>query len=139
MAKGQPVPTFRHRFFEPSSLVRSYLPAFPGGGLFIRVEKPFDLWTRFELTFNLPPDGDLITCLVEVTWVNKGDPALTTGMGVRFVRLSPEDRAKLDNFLKTWARQDNLLDGRYVRIFPLSEDPDQEKPADKSLETKSDH
>ena len=50
-------------------------------------------------------------------------------MGVRFVRIAPEERRKLEDFLHTWAHQDELFGGRYVRVVPLSNDQEnQEHP-----------
>jgi len=113
----------RQRFYDPIGLVSAYLPSFNGGGLFLRTSNPLELLTRFELTFNLPPEDEFITCQVEVLWVNLGRDDPQRGMGVRLVDLSPEDRGKLDDFLKQWARQDALLGERYRRILPLESDP----------------
>ena len=110
---------YSHHFYDPQSLVRSYLPTFPGGGLFLRSTEPFPLWTRFELTFDLPPDGEALTCLVEVIWVNKGQPGTSQGMGVRIVKIDSDARVKLDLFLQTWAHKEELFDGRFFRISPL--------------------
>jgi|GEM_PF-2636202 len=112
---------YRHHFYDPQALVRSYLPTFPGGGLFLRTEDPFPLWTRFLLTFDLPPDGETLTGLVEVVWVSKGQPGAIQGMGVRMVKMDPQARARLEVFLQAWARKEELFDGRFFRIFPLGE------------------
>jgi Tfp pilus assembly protein PilZ len=111
--------SYRHHFYDPQALVRSYLPTFPGGGFFLRTEEPFSLWTRFLLTFDLPPDGEALTCLVEVIWVNKGQPDTIQGMGARIVKMDPRAQARLEVFLRTWARKEELFDGRFFRISPL--------------------
>lgn len=120
-----PTLTYHHRFFDPEAFVKSYIPTVPGRGLFLRTDKPFALWTRFELAFYLPNDEQKVVCLVEVIWVNRGHPQLTDGMGVRFVNLSQADRTRVEEFLRTWARREELFDGRYFRFFPLDDRVDQ--------------
>jgi hypothetical protein len=52
--------------------------------------------TRVQLSFTLPGEGTALRCEGEV--VNVPD-ARSYGMGVRFVGLAPEDRARLLTFL----------------------------------------
>ena len=132
MTDNPELSVIHHRFFDSETLVKSYLTTFPGGGLFLRTDQPFDLWTRFRLIFDLPSSDVQISCEVEVIWLNKNTDGQNDGMGVRFVKLAPEERKKLDDFLNTWAHQDQLFGGRYVRVVPLSDS--QETPAlDKPL------
>jgi uncharacterized protein (TIGR02266 family) len=124
MNAASALPTIHHRFFDSKTLVKSYLTTFPGGGLFLRTDQPFDIWTRFELVFDLPSGEVQISCEVEVIWLNRNTPDRNDGMGVRFVRIAPEEKRKLDDFLKTWAHQDELFGGRYVRVVPLTGTPE---------------
>lgn len=87
----------------------------------MKTNKHLDLFDQFELTFNLPPDDGSITCRAEVLWLNVGQSGLASGMGVRFVEIEPHDKSRLEEFLKRWARRDDLLGGRYFRIFPVEE------------------
>lgn len=121
---------FHHQFYEPADLIVNYLPSFPGGGLFLATDTPFEMWTRFTLTFNLPAVDRIVTCLAEVLWVNL-DTETGSGMGVRFVSMDLEERSLIEKFLKEYALRDDLLGGRYYRIFPLEEKAaESEPPAD---------
>ncbi len=120
MSTASTLPTIHHRFSDSKTLVKSYLTSFPGGGLFLRTDQPFDLWTRFELIFDLPSGNVQISCEVEVIWLNRNTSDQNDGMGVRFVKIAPEEKRKLDEFLNTWARHDDLFGGRYVRVVPLT-------------------
>lgn len=128
MTASKRLPVVHHRFFDSGNLVKSYITTFPGGGLFLRTDQPFDLWTRFNLNFDLPSGGVKISCEVEVIWLNRDTPDGRDGMGVRFVRIDPEERKKLDDFLDTWADQDELFGGRYVRVVPVSDEMKEKEP-----------
>ncbi len=132
MTETQALPVIHHRFFDAETLVKSYLTTFPGGGLFIRTDQPFKLWTRFKLIFDLPSSDDQISCEVEVIWLNKNTTGQNDGMGVRFVKITSDEKGKLDKFLNTWAHQDQLFGGRYVRVVPLSDPPEKQAPAKSS-------
>ena len=120
MSAPPDLPVIHHRFYDSGTLVKSYLTTFPGGGLFLRTDQPFDLWTRFQLTFDLPSSRVQISCEAEVIWLNRNTSGQNDGMGVRIVKITPGDRKKLDDFLNTWAHQDELFGGRYVRVVPLA-------------------
>ncbi len=121
MLESNELPRINHTFASPAAVVESYLTSFPGGGFFLPTTSPFNMWTRFRLRFNLPPDEEFIDCVVEVLWINGPGGEAAPGMGVHFVDISPDDRARLDDYLKRWGRRDDVLDGRLTRLFPLEE------------------
>lgn len=112
-----------HKFYSAETLVSAFLTTLPGGGFFLRTDEPYDLWTRLELTFELVPGLEPITCLAEVIWVNRGGPPLVSGMGLRFVEIAPQDKARLDAFLRERSVQDEIFEGRYSRYLIFSDHP----------------
>jgi uncharacterized protein (TIGR02266 family) len=68
------------------------------GGVYFDRAIPHAVGTRVQLSFTLPGDGQALRCEGEV--VNVPD-ARSYGMGVRFVGLAAEDRARLLSFLRT--------------------------------------
>lgn len=72
------------------------------GGLFIATVSPREPGDRFDLQITLPPPGGAVLhCRCEVVWKRhferggKCDP----GMGLRFLDLSAETRAVLENWI----------------------------------------
>ncbi len=71
------------------------------GGLFIATHNPLEVGQRVELLFHLP-SGSAIRTQGEVAWIreyNEATPDIPPGMGVRFLDLSPEDSAKIREFV----------------------------------------
>jgi uncharacterized protein (TIGR02266 family) len=63
-----------------------------GGAYFARTV-PFPVGTRVHLRLTLPDEGDAIECWGEVVTARGSDEG--PGMGVRFLRLNAEDRARI--------------------------------------------
>lgn len=68
------------------------------GGVYFDRAIPHAVGTRVQLCFTLPGEGQSLRCEGEV--VNVPD-ARSYGMGVRFLSLAAEDRARLLTFLST--------------------------------------
>jgi len=81
-------------------------------GIFIRSNEPEKPGTLLNLRF-MPDDGQkqLLQLEGEVLWVNtrrEGDPdSINPGMGIRFVGLTPENRFRLVEYIKTFAYLDD--------------------------------
>ena len=81
-------------------------------GIFIRTNEPQAIGTLLNLRF-MPDDGNrqMLQLEGEVLWVNtvrEGDPDnINPGMGVRFVGLTPENRFRLIEYIKTFAYLDD--------------------------------
>jgi uncharacterized protein (TIGR02266 family) len=65
------------------------------GGAFFRHAVPYKVGTQVHVSFGLPGDARPVRCLGEV--VNVPDPR-EYGMGVRFIGLAEEERARIAAF-----------------------------------------
>ena len=62
---------------------------------FIHCQKPLRINEIFELTIDIPNSDQILTARAEVTWSNRWGPdddISPRGRGVRFVKISKEDR-----------------------------------------------
>ena len=78
------------------------------GGLFIRSETPLPLEAEVTLVLRLPDAGLCIRAKGRVVWnydVPKGTCRIVPGSGIRFVDMSPFDRATLESYLDRLARR----------------------------------
>ena len=79
------------------ALVRSLC----SGGLFLATDSPFDAGFHFLLEIDFPAKNRTIRGKCEVVWVNQVEAEnYPTGMGVRFVEMSPEDEKLLAEHLR---------------------------------------
>ena len=77
------------------------------GGLFIRSDKPLPLQAEVSLVLRLPDAGVTIRATGRVVWnydVARGTSRIIPGSGIRFVDMSPSDRATLESYLKKLAK-----------------------------------
>lgn len=74
------------------------------GGMFIKTERPLAVGTRFVLRFQLPGTGRAIETEARVRWTLPVEVAapMTPGMGVRFDRLTDQDRTTVESLLEKW-------------------------------------
>ena len=74
------------------------------GGMFIKTDRPLAVGTRFLLKFQLPGSGRAIAAEAQVRWTLPVEVAapMTPGMGVRFGRLSHQDRSAVEALLEKW-------------------------------------
>ena len=69
-------------------------------GLFLETESPFDVGFQFWLEIDLPAKNGVIKGKCEVVWVNQvWAENYPTGMGIRFLEMSPEDEMLLAEHL----------------------------------------
>ncbi len=81
-------------------------------GVFVASREPLPLGTRVTLSFRPPGFGDPLVVDGEVQWVNPARllaPTINPGMGIRFVGLTADERARLVELVATIA---------YVRDAP---------------------
>lgn len=74
-------------------------------GIFVRTNEPLAIGTRLRLTFS-PPGRDGFELEGSVAWVNRFRPEgdnPNPGMGVRFLDLSPDERERLVEVIRTIA------------------------------------
>jgi len=75
------------------------------GGLFIATHQIKRVGDHVRLKFSLPGTGRVVECDTEVRWIRENSSLHRTdgasGMGVRFLDLSPEDSAAIDSFIRS--------------------------------------
>jgi uncharacterized protein (TIGR02266 family) len=72
------------------------------GGLFVATDHPRQVGDRLALRFRLPGQNQALSVETEVRWIrgsSSAQPDSTGGMGLRFVNLSPLDKATIRGFL----------------------------------------
>ena len=74
------------------------------GGMFIKTDRPLPVGTHFLLRFQLPGTPRAIETEARVRWTLPVEVAapMTPGMGVRFARLSSQDRSTVESLLENW-------------------------------------
>ena len=70
-------------------------------GLFLRTEKPFPLGEEMDLEFSLPTISNPIRIAGKVVWIADKDrnPTYYPGMGIRLIKINPEDKRELVKYL----------------------------------------
>jgi uncharacterized protein (TIGR02266 family) len=96
--------TLKVTYSSPQALVNSYLSNIGEGGVFIPTKEPLDRKEKIKLKIFLPGEKKALEVLGEVAWSNKEQrvtPKKTfpAGMGVRFLKLSFEDKERIIGML----------------------------------------
>ena len=76
------------------------------GGLFIRTDNPLPIQTEVDLSFHLPDQDGTIQARGRVVWnydVPRDSFHVVSGMGIKFIDLSAEQRTRLETSLKRLA------------------------------------
>jgi len=75
------------------------------GGAFIVSDFLFEAGQELTLSFRLPNDNRIILAVGRIKWVNDKDRVddkfHEPGMGIEFVKISPADEKRIDEYLKT--------------------------------------
>ncbi len=72
------------------------------GGVFVPTPAPLPPGTELELSLHLPGERRIIRAEGRVVWTNLVDsPSLPAGMGIRFLRIDPTDRIRLERRLRS--------------------------------------
>jgi uncharacterized protein (TIGR02266 family) len=71
------------------------------GGMFISTVSPRKVGEEFEISFKTPGDGAEARCRCVVAWQRGFDPKFKEepGMGIRFINLDVEVRAKIEEWV----------------------------------------
>jgi type IV pilus assembly protein PilZ len=83
-------------------------------GIFVRTTKPLAVGTRLTLRFSPPSASASYVLRGTVQWINEAHPLRATpnpGMGIRFMDLTPDDRERIVDTIRTIA---------YLREAPVS-------------------
>lgn len=93
----------------------AYLQNISEMGIFIRTDHPSSVGARLTLRFHVD-EGEPLVLDGEVTWINplrkEGDD-LNPGMGVRFIKLTPDLREQVVALVRTVAylrKEDTIVD-----------------------------
>ena len=75
------------------------------GGLFIATHHLRRIGDQITLKFTLPGSDKVVAVETEVRWIRENSALMRadggTGMGVRFINLSPEAKAAIDSFVQS--------------------------------------
>jgi uncharacterized protein (TIGR02266 family) len=74
------------------------------GGLFLVAERFGRVGEELSLSFRLPGDDEAINVRAEVRWIRQdvfGEDRRPSGMGLRFLDLSPNDGVGLRHFIRS--------------------------------------
>ena len=91
-----------------SKLLTGYSVDLSTGGIFLVTTCPFDIDDIVKLKFSLPGDDEkTVSCDARVAWINYEDkrlkPEYSTGVGLQFVDLAPEELCSIVGFLEVEA------------------------------------
>jgi len=113
-------------------------------GVFIRCQKPLRLNEVIEITIHIPNSERVLAAKTEVVWSNihgPDDEITPRGMGVRFLKISSEDRKFIAqaslNHLQSVKIKPELLDTLSTLIIDLSENDSDIKHKQKNDEVKA--
>ncbi len=105
----------------------AYIQDISETGIFIRTNDPEKIGTHLNLRF-MPDDGNrqMLQLEGEVLWINtvrQGDlDSINPGMGIQFTGLTPEDRFRLIEYIKTFAYLDDPNEPDEFRSDPAKND-----------------
>ena len=93
-------------YYTRAAFVESYLTDISTGGLFIQTDEPLRQGEQFSLKISLPDDQKELEVLCEVAWSRREGKPLSeehsaSGMGVKFLNLSPQDRERIIRLLNS--------------------------------------
>lgn len=89
----------------PRTLEKHYLSNVGQGGVFVPTQNPLNRREKFKLRLILPDGGESMEVLCEVAWTRKEERTTAKetypqGMGVKFINLTDEDRARIMKILR---------------------------------------
>jgi type IV pilus assembly protein PilZ len=97
---------FKMVYNAGTALIHSYLGNIGVGGVFIPTDHPMESGTRLRAKLSLPDGEKDLEVICEVVWIRTQEvrtPSgkFPTGMGVKFLNLSPEDKKRIEHALKS--------------------------------------
>jgi uncharacterized protein (TIGR02266 family) len=105
-------------------LVGDYTENLSTGGTFIRTDRELEVGTEVQLVLSFPGLVHPIPIDGVVRWARGadregGDP----GIGIEFVRMDDEARARLEQVIEAIARRDPTYVGRIVKVLVVEDNP----------------
>jgi len=94
-------------FKESGAFIKSYMLNVSNGGLFLKTENPLQIDSLVTIRMKLPGDTENMEIQGCVVWSNpKGkNNAFPSGMGIQFVKMSPEHKKKIEAFVSQYTKE----------------------------------
>jgi c-di-GMP-binding flagellar brake protein YcgR len=70
------------------------------GGMCVMMESPLAVGAEPQIEFTLPDDPNLISCTAQVVWSEKARSRQKTEVGLVFMDISSEDKARIEDFVQ---------------------------------------
>ncbi len=70
------------------------------GGMCVMMDSPLEVGAEPQLEFTLPDDQNSISCTAQVVWSEKGHSGQKTEVGLVFMDISSEDKARIEEFVQ---------------------------------------
>lgn len=90
-------------FFSASNFYTGIMDNISEGGVFVATFETAEVGSTIKLEFSLPDNGPPVRVEGEVRWYrehqHQGEEEVLPGMGLRFIDLSSDDRARIELFV----------------------------------------
>lgn len=90
----------RVQFSSPRHLKEHFITNIGDGGVFVETFYPLEIGTPVDLEILISEHADPLRILGEVVWAKGPSDEGTTGMGIRFQKMSAEVRQNLSDILE---------------------------------------
>lgn len=90
-------------FVSESNFYNGFAENISEGGLFIATYERKKIGDKVALKFRLPDSTETIECDGEVRWIrehNESNPEVPPGLGIRFLDMSAEQQARVEDFIR---------------------------------------
>ena len=105
-------------------LIGDYTENLSTGGTFIHTERELEIGTEVQLVLSFPGLVHPIPIDGLVRWARGfGGPEGESGIGIEFVRMDDEARARLEQVIDAIARRDPSYVGRIVKVLVVEDNP----------------
>ena len=104
-------------------LVGDYTENLSTGGTFIHTERELEVGTEVQLVLSFPGLVHPIPIDGAVRWTRSEREGDEPGIGIEFVRMDDEARARLEQVIEAIARRDPTYVGRIVKVLVVEDNP----------------
>ena len=104
-------------------LVGDYTENLSTGGTFIHTERELEIGTEVQLVLSFPGLVHPIPIDGQVRWARGSQREDEPGIGIEFVRMDTDSRARLEEVIQAIARRDPSYVGRVVKVLVVEDNP----------------
>jgi uncharacterized protein (TIGR02266 family) len=104
-------------------LIGDYTENLSTGGTFIHTERALDIGTEVQLVLSFPGLVHPIPIDGLVRWARGPEDGGEPGIGIEFVRMDDQARARLEQVIDAIARRDPTYVGRVVKVLVVEDNP----------------